>query len=110
MTILSERLKSLRCKRDVSLKEVAQSTGITDSRLNRMENGKILCPPKELRKLANYYKFPVIALFMEAEYLDKTDIEKYKFSSIELLNSEELSHIQDEIDFINWMKEGQKNV
>lgn len=61
----------LRCAREakgVSMSEVYRHTGITDSRLSKLENNSYKEPsPVILKKLATYYDVSVVDLFIRAQ-------------------------------------------
>ena len=92
-------LKSIRNSLDLSLKNVNQKTGITDSRLSRIEKGNVNPDPTTLKLLANLYKIDLIDLYLQYGYLDDIDLSSYKkvFSFSELLTDDERNHIQNEI-------------
>ena len=103
MDKLGDYLKACRSKKKLSLAKVQKMTGITNSRLCRAENGSSGgINPAELKKLADLYDVSVIPMFIMAGYLDKFDLEAYQlgFKNIDLLDSDEKKHIQDQIDFL----------
>ena len=53
------RIKQLRLERGMSLKELAEQIGVTDSQLSRAENGKRGLQAKKLENLARFFKVPV---------------------------------------------------
>ena len=63
MNNLGKRLKERREQLKYSLKEVSVKTGITDSRLCRIENGQYPCQAGDLKQLGTLYNLPVISLF-----------------------------------------------
>lgn len=100
---LGVHLKTLRNEKGLSLFKVYESTGITDSRLSKAENGawnnlKL----SELKKLADLYGAPVIPMCLMAGLFEKSDIEEYHscFKRVALLDDEDKQHIQSEIDYI----------
>ena len=95
MNNLGKRLKERREQLKYSLKEVSVKTGITDSRLCRIENGQYR-QAGDLKQLGTLYNLPVISLFLDAGFLDKKDIEIYQhvFSDVSELDDEEREHIQ----------------
>jgi transcriptional regulator with XRE-family HTH domain len=100
---LGERLKKSREKCGLSLKKVYEITGITDSRLSKMERGQITCTPDDLKKLAHLYNIHLIPLYVLAGYLNEEDIKEYQFvfQGVSSLDEEEMQHIQAQIDFLN---------
>lgn len=107
MSNLGKLLKELREKSKITLKAVKDKTGITDSRLSRMENGQCICPASELQKLADLYHFPVVQLFLAAEYLKPEDLIEYQyvFKGAEKLDEQERDFIQVGIDLLIRTKE-----
>lgn len=103
MIELGNRLKESREKSGLSLKRVYEITGITDSRLSKMERGQIDCTPCDLKKLASLYNTSLIPLYVLANFLDEKDIKEYQFAfqGVSSLDDEEMQHIQAQIDFIN---------
>lgn len=103
MNSIGNYLKQSRNNCHLSLKEVYDLCGVTDSKLSRMERGegKPLDPP-ELRSLAHLYGIDVVPLYIMAGYLDKKDLAEYQlvFKNTELLNDEEKQSIQTQIDLL----------
>lgn len=103
MNNLGSYLKQMRNSCHLSLKDVYDRCGITDSKLSRMERneGKPL-DPAELRKLAKLYGIDIVPLFIMADYLDESDLAKYQltFKNANLLNEEEKQSIQTQIDLL----------
>lgn len=108
MIELSNRLKESRKKSGLSLKRVYEITGITDSRLSKIERGQIDCTPADLKKLAHLYNIHLISLYVLADYLNEEDIREYQyvFQGVSSLDNEEMQHVQAQIDFLNKKKEG----
>jgi len=70
MQELSNYLKKLR--REMSIRQVAEKTGISNAYLSQLESGKRNKPhPKVLKKLARFYGMPVIEFLKKAGYLDE---------------------------------------
>ena len=104
-------LTTIRKNKGISLKKVFLSTGITDSRLSKAENGctdnlKI----KDLKKLADLYDIPALPMCLMTGLFTADDIEQYHsgFKNVELLDEEDIHHIQSEIDYIIKTKGKQK--
>ena len=106
MSELGNRLKESRERSGLSQKKVYEITGITDSRLSKMERGQIDCTPGDLKKLAHLYSIRLIPLYVLADYLSEKDIEEYQFvfQGVSSLDDEEMQHIQTQIDFLNRRK------
>ena len=69
MQELSKYLKKLRGK--LSIRHVAEKTGISNAYLSQLEGGKRDNPhPDVLKKLAKFYEIPVIEFLKKAGYLD----------------------------------------
>lgn len=103
---VSKYLKQCRETKKLTQKNVFAVTGITDSRLSRIENGKAninILSVSELRSLIKLYDIPAVDLFIKSEYINHEDLKEYQyvFKGVSLLDNEELNHIQEEIDFIN---------
>lgn len=107
MSSLGVRLKAYREKIGLSLNQVNDKTGITNSRLSRIEHGQISCPPDDLKRLAETYGIKTIPLFIDAEYLTKEDLIEYQFffDGVSKLDNEEQQYIQEQIDFLNRKKD-----
>ena len=104
---LGMRLRAYREGLSLSLKDVTGKTGITNSRLCKIEQGKLKCRAEDLQQLAKVYNVPVVSLFLEAGFLEPDDLEDYKkvFQGVTNLDIEELEHVQAEIDFLNRKKD-----
>ena len=69
MNNLAQYLKKLRG--DLSIRQLAKVTGISNAYLSQLENGEKKSPhPDILKKLAQYYRVPVIEFLRQAGYLD----------------------------------------
>jgi HTH-type transcriptional regulator, competence development regulator len=103
MSALGDRLKESREKCGLSLKKVYEITGITDSRLSKMERGQIDCTPDDIKKLARLYNVYLIPLYLLADFLSEDDVKEcqYVFQGVTSLDAEEIQHIQAQIDFLN---------
>jgi len=70
MNELAKYLKKLRNK--LSIRAVADGTGISNAYLSQLENGKRKNPhPNELKKLAKFYEVPIVEFLKRAGYLDE---------------------------------------
>lgn len=106
MVDLGNQLKESREKKGLSQKKVYKVTGITDSRLSKIERGQMDCPPEDLKKLAQLYDIQTMPLFVQAGYLCAEDIQDYQhtFKGVTMLDEEEKQHIQEQINFLNRKK------
>ena len=106
---LGKRLRAYRNNLGYSLKQVYEQTGITNSRLSKIEHNTLHCPAAELKKLCELYSVPAIPPFIKAGYLDQKDLQDYQtfFTGSEELDDEERKHIQWEINKFNSNRRGQ---
>lgn len=102
MSDIGSCLKDKRTQCNLSLKDIYDQCGITDSKLSRIERGEKLPDPAELKKLAQIYGLDVISLFIMAGYLDRNDLSNYQFvfQNVDLLNDEEKQSIQTQISLL----------
>lgn len=67
-------LKDLRIRKGLKLREVEESTGVSNSYLSQVETGKRNPPhPDILKKLANVYEVSVKELMEKAGYLEEQE-------------------------------------
>lgn len=102
----SEYLKNCRKAQNISLSTVYERTEITNSRLSHIEKGKSsinVLAPEEMRKLAQFYRVPMVEFLLNTGYLTPKDLSDYQkvFDGISLLSDDEIDHVQAEIDFLN---------
>lgn len=103
MTDVGNYLKEMRNKCRLSLKDVHDRCGVTDSKLCRMERGEGKpLEPTELKKLAQLYGIGVVPIYIMAGYLDESDLTGYQlvFKNADLLDEEEKKSIQTQIDLL----------
>ena len=103
MNSVGAYLREQRVKLLLSLNDVYEQTGITSTRLNRIELDRVNEPsPEVLKKLADLYRVDIIYLYKMAGYLDDTDIlpQLKPYKNYEVLNDEELNFIQQAIDIL----------
>ncbi|HAJ49426.1 MAG TPA: hypothetical protein DCL84_03190 [Eubacterium sp.] len=96
-------LKSIREQRKLGVKAVYMQTGVGDSTIRRIEEGKTKFPPApQLKALANFYNINVINLYKAYGYLDDSDInfENVTFENTEFLDEESYSSIQGLINLL----------
>lgn len=103
-------LKEARVRQGLSLKDVYRETGISDSRLSRIENGSTAFEvgPSFTKALAKLYKIDLVDLLINAGYLDAEALSSYErvFRNVDLLSDDERNHIQEQIDLFT---KGRKN-
>jgi len=81
MNELAKYLKELRGK--MSIRHVAENTGISNAYLSQIEGGKRDNPhPDVLKKLAKFYEIRVIKLLEKAGYLDEDITSEETYESI----------------------------
>ena len=101
MTALGDSLKRRRNELSLSLNDVYNRTGITDSKLSRIERGEGRpLDPTELKKLAELYHVSLVSLYLMAGYLTENDLDDYRFGfdGASLLTQEERESIQTQIN------------
>ena len=102
MNRLGDYLKEARIRQGLSLKDVYRETGISDSRLSRIENGTTAFEvgPSFTKALANLSKINLVDLLINAGYLDSEALSSYErvFRNVDLLSDDERNHIQEQID------------
>ena len=111
MNELITYLKTLRKNKQISLKNLAKKLNTTDAILSRLENGTLPKNTPELfSSIASFYGINVITLYLKANLISKEDLNEYNgiFTNCSKLSSNEINHIQDEIDFIINIKEENK--
>lgn len=103
MDSIGSYLKNQRKLHSLSLNDVCERTGITTTRLNRIERNLINEPsPGVLKKLSALYKVDIIFLYKLAGYLEVKDLKEQvqPFRNSENLNAAEREFIQHSIDFL----------
>lgn len=96
--MIGEKLRTIRNSKGLSLGEVELATGISDSRLSKIERGLNEHPSlDDISILLNFYNVPLISFLCQEGYCEK---ESVGLRGLDLLNSFEMEHIQSEIDFI----------
>lgn len=82
MKELADYLKKLRG--DLSIRQVAEKTGISNAYLSQLESQKRKKPhPDVLQKLADFFDVPILELFEKAGYLKEGEIEETQEQKIE---------------------------
>lgn len=102
MANLGEYLKTNRQQCNLSLMDVYKATGISDSKLSRIENGTNNSTPAPdcLKALAKLYSINLIELYYVAGYLDEEALSSFArvFQNVDMLTNDERNHIQEQID------------
>lgn len=100
MIAIGDFLKQQRQMLGLSMSEVHKQTGITDSKLSRIEHREGRpSDPLELKKLAELYQVNIVTLYLMAGYLTENDLCDYRFGfdGAALLTEEERKNIQTQI-------------
>lgn len=109
---LGQYLKTVREKNKLSTRDVEKGTGITTSQLSRIECNITRNPsPIALKKLALFYNIKLIELFQKAGYLEPEDTDAYietYFKGIEKLSQEDKKQIQNQIDYLIFQHEKER--
>lgn len=102
MCNIGEYLKDKRTQLNLSLKDVYEKCGITDSKLSRIERGEKTPEPTELRSLSELYGLDIVTMFIMAGYLQDGDLANYQFvfDNADLLDEEEKKSIQTQINLL----------
>lgn len=110
--ILGQYLRAIREQNKLSTRDVEKETGITTSQLSRLECSHTRNPsPVALKKLALLYNIKLIDLFQKAGYLDSQDVDSYMescFKGIEKLDQEDKKQIQNQIDYLIFQHEKER--
>ena len=101
---IGQYLKQMRTQCDLSLKKVQIKTGISDSKLSRIEG----CSPRSepgpvvLQTLSKLYNFNLVECYLATGYLDEESLSSYRqvFQNTELLNQDERILIQNLINML----------
>ena len=96
--MIGEKLKAIRISKKISINTVSEKTGITNSRLSKIERGIIPHPSlDDINAILKVYEVPLLSVLCEEGYCDKRG---GVLKNLELLSDFEINHIQAEIDFI----------
>lgn len=101
---IGQYLKQMRAHCGLSLKKVQIKTGISDSKLSRIES----CAPRSepspavLQTLSKLYNFNLIECYLATGYLNEESLSSYKqvFQNSELLNQDERALIQNLVNML----------
>lgn len=101
--MIGEKLRHIRKSKNLSLGDVELATGISDSRLSKIERGLNEHPSlDDISVLLKFYEISLISFLYQEGYCEKSNT---SLKNIELLDNFEIEHIQDEINFILKEKE-----
>lgn len=100
--MIGNTLQSLRKSKKISLKKVYESTDISDSRLSKFESGEDILSFTEVIKLIDFYESSLISVLVKSGLVDNNIV---SLKNLDKLTSQEVQHIQEEIDFILQIKE-----
>lgn len=102
MNELGSLLKRMRIEAKLSLKDVYKATGISDSKLTRIEHGTNASGPSPdtLKLLSKLYNADLVEMYLAAGYLDCADLQSYErtFQGSDLLTDAEKQSIQTQIN------------
>lgn len=91
-------LKNIRLSKNLSLNTVFEETGITTSRLSKLERDLMQDPPAELLcRLANLYEISIIDIFIVAGYVQSPC---NALEHVSLLKGDEMQVVQNMIDIL----------
>lgn len=103
-------LKMARTKLGLSLAEVAHKTGLTNSIISRIENGRVQEPsPSAIKSLCQTYKISVSRIFRSYGWLpSEEDLGVCVFEHVDELCSEDLHLVQETIDHLAAVRRGRR--
>lgn len=109
MFISGKFFKDERLKAGLSLKEAAMKSGLTDTKIQRIENDLVKeASPSAIKSLCGLYGINVVEVFLKLGWIDRKDLKDYTFviKRADQLTDKELDHLQKESDFmISYHKE-----
>lgn len=93
MSKLSELLRSARNHKGSTLREVEESTGISNAYLSQIEKGKVKRPsPNKLKKLSKFYCMNYSKILESAGYADDLqEVNKSHSEIVDFLLSQEIT-------------------
>ncbi len=103
MNSVGNYLKQQRLLKKMSLKEAASSTGLTDTKIQRIESDNVLeASPKAIKALCDLYRIPLLPIYIQLGWLsaDDLDIKTHLFKDAYQLTEAEKAFIQSQIDFL----------
>ncbi len=96
--MIGEKLREIRNSKKFSLDVVESLTGISDSRLSKIERGITKNPSlHDISILLKCYGVPLVSFLSQIGYCEPSIT---SLKNLELLDRFEIEHIQAEIDFI----------
>lgn len=108
-------LRELRKQAGLTLREIEDRTGISNSYLSQLENGYIDQPsPRNLQKLAEAYGISYESLMTQAGYLAPREEaasggpRRAAFNIIADLSDEEVEEVQDFVKFLRFKRQQQR--
>jgi HTH-type transcriptional regulator, competence development regulator len=108
-------LRDLRKQAGLTLREIEERTGISNSYLSQLENGYIDQPsPRNLQKLAEVYGISYEHLMTQAGYLTPREEtaagspRRAAFNIIDELSDEEVAEVQDFVKFLRFKRQQQR--
>ena len=110
---LGSFLRKIREEKELSLSDVYNKAGITNSRLSRIENESLKTSPPidDVIRLAKLYDIDFNEILSLSTVYSGKDFKDRRtlLRNLELLDKKELQHIQDEIDFLVDQKGSERN-
>ena len=77
--LIGEKLKAIRISKKISINTVSEKTGITNSRLSKIERGIIPHPSlDDINAILKVYEVPLLSVLCEEGYCDKRDGVRHK--------------------------------
>lgn len=99
---VNDVLAELRISHKMSLKQVAEKTSFSDTRLSRLEKGSANCTLLELKELCDLYGISLIELLRRSGILKDQEIQEAQqcFDDVYLLDSEDRAFVQSIISYL----------
>lgn len=72
-----EFLRALRKAKGITLMQLQEKYGVSNSYISQVENGQFKPSPEILRKLSEAYQVNYISLLIQSGYITNGDIEEY---------------------------------
>lgn len=111
-TQLGSKLKELRLKAGLSLRDVSEKSGVDDSLLSKIENGQVKKPTQaNLNRLASFYDIEAEELYTLAGYTVSTTLPTYApyLRSKYDLPPEAISELRQHFDYVKQKYQSQDN-